>query len=146
MPVGTTIGIATDEGVLLEAMVAEVHEQVGGSERAPGMMVKPKLDADAARTWWKQRVTRRRGRASRCRRPIADGKVTVDARADEPATPRVPELDRRWPQHRGDRIVDRSRAPAATSRAPDVTDPSAAARLGGDRPRRTRSSTTASAR
>ena len=54
MPVGTTIGIATDDGVVLEATVAEVHEQVGGVERPPGMTVKPKLDSDAAHAWWKQ--------------------------------------------------------------------------------------------
>jgi hypothetical protein len=56
MPVGTAIGIATDEGVMLEATVAEVHEQVGGSERTPGMVVRPKLDADAQKSWWKERV------------------------------------------------------------------------------------------
>lgn len=57
MPVGTTIGIATDDGVLLEATVAEVREQVSGSERAPGMLLRPKLDADAGHSWWTQRVT-----------------------------------------------------------------------------------------
>jgi len=80
MPVGTTIGIATEDGVLLEAMVAEVREQVTGSDRAPGMVVKPKLDADAARTWWKQRVTVTDERSA----PQADaaGKVTVTARRE----------------------------------------------------------------
>jgi hypothetical protein len=78
MPVGTTIGIATDDGVLLEATVAEVHEQVTGTERAPGMMVKPKLDADAARAWWKERVSIAEEKAA----PPADteGKVTVRSR------------------------------------------------------------------
>ncbi len=57
MPVGTAIGIATDDGVLLEAQVAEIHEQVGGSERPPGMTVRPRLDADAQKTWWTARVS-----------------------------------------------------------------------------------------
>ena len=57
MPVGTTIGIATDDGVLLEATVAEVREQVTGADRPPGMLLRPKLDADAGHSWWKQRVT-----------------------------------------------------------------------------------------
>jgi hypothetical protein len=57
MPVGTAIGIATDDGVLASAIVTEIHEQVGGSEHTPGMLVKPALDGDAARTWWAARVT-----------------------------------------------------------------------------------------
>lgn len=78
MPVGTTIGIAAEDGLVLEATVAEIHEQVGNSDRAPGMLVKPKLDADAARAWWKQRV-------SIPEEPVApaadaDGKVTVRSR------------------------------------------------------------------
>lgn len=78
MPVGTTIGIAAEDGIVLEATVAEIHEQVGNSDRAPGMLVKPKLDADAARAWWKQRV-------SIPEEPVApaadaDGKVTVRSR------------------------------------------------------------------
>ena len=92
MPVGTAIGIATDDGVLLEATVTEVHEQVtgprmepggpaptGGAERAPGMMVKPKLDADAARTWWQQRVSMPELEKP-TPAPAADGKVTVRSR------------------------------------------------------------------
>jgi hypothetical protein len=55
MPVGTAIGIATDDGVAIEAQVAAIHEQVGGSDRPPGMLVRPKLDADA-QTWWSARV------------------------------------------------------------------------------------------
>jgi len=57
MPVGTPIGIATDDGVLIEALVAEVREQITGVEQIPGMVVKPKLEADAARSWWQERVT-----------------------------------------------------------------------------------------
>jgi len=77
MPVGTTIGISTDDGVLLEAMVAEVHEQVTGSDKPPGMLVKPKLDADAQRSWWKQRVS---VEDKPMPQADADGKVTVRSR------------------------------------------------------------------
>lgn len=55
MPVGTTISIATDDGPTLEAIVTAIHEQVGGSEKAPGMTVKPAL-SDAGAAWWKERV------------------------------------------------------------------------------------------
>lgn len=51
MPVGTTIAIATDDGVTLDAVVAEIHEQVGGSGHTPGMLVRPTLDGAAA-AWW----------------------------------------------------------------------------------------------
>jgi len=56
MPVGTAIGITTDDGVIVEATVSEICEQVTGSDKTPGMVVKPKLEADAARSWWKARV------------------------------------------------------------------------------------------
>ena len=56
MPVGTLIAISTDEGVTLEATVTQIHEQVGGSERVPGMAVKPALGAEAASSWWQARV------------------------------------------------------------------------------------------
>ena len=57
MPVGTSIAIATEDQVAFEAVVIGVHEQIGGSERAPGMLVKPQLDDDARRAWWEKRVT-----------------------------------------------------------------------------------------
>lgn len=57
MPVGTLIAINTDEGVQLEATVAAIHEQVGGSDRVPGMIVKPSLADEAAGSWWKARVS-----------------------------------------------------------------------------------------
>jgi hypothetical protein len=89
MPVGTTIGIATDDGVVLEATVAEVREQVTGSDRVPGMIVRPALDAEEARTWWKQRVS------IEDEPPLpeadADGKVTVRSRRMSGELP-VPEL------------------------------------------------------
>ena len=56
MPVGTQIGITTDEGVALEAVVMSIHEQVGGSDRVPGMTVKPSLAAEASQSWWQARV------------------------------------------------------------------------------------------
>lgn len=87
MPVGTTIGIATDDGVVLEAIVAQVHEQVGGATTAPGMLVKPTLDEDAARAWWKQRVTV--VEAETVPRADADGKVTVRKRPGDSAVPEL---------------------------------------------------------
>ncbi|MFN0252479.1 MAG: hypothetical protein ACKV2T_36720 [Kofleriaceae bacterium] len=57
MPVGTTIAIATDEGHTLDAVVTAIHEQVGGSDKHPGMTVKPALDSSrAVAAWWKERV------------------------------------------------------------------------------------------
>lgn len=56
MPVGTQIAISTDEGVTLDATVTQIHEQVGGSDRVPGMIVKPVLEATAASSWWQARV------------------------------------------------------------------------------------------
>jgi hypothetical protein len=57
MPVGTQIAILTDDTVALEAVVVEIHEQVAGSEHAPGMVLRPRLDGDAAKQWWQKRVT-----------------------------------------------------------------------------------------
>ncbi len=56
MPVGTAIAIATDEGIVLDAIVTAIHEQVGGSDRTPGMTMSPTLADDAARSWWRARV------------------------------------------------------------------------------------------
>lgn len=56
MPVGTTIVIATDEGVSFDAIVTSIHEQVGGSDTAPGMLVTPALGDDARESWWRARV------------------------------------------------------------------------------------------
>jgi hypothetical protein len=57
MPVGTTVSIHSDDGMVLEALVRELHEQVGGSDRAPGMTIAPTLKDDAALAWWHARVT-----------------------------------------------------------------------------------------
>jgi len=56
MPVGTAISIATDEGLLFDAMVMAIHEQVGGSDRVPGMVVAPALADESRQAWWKARV------------------------------------------------------------------------------------------
>ena len=56
MPVGTQVAISTDEGVSFEAVVTQVHEQVGGSDRTPGMTVRPQLADDRASSWWVARV------------------------------------------------------------------------------------------
>ena len=55
MPVGTQIAITTDDGVSFDAIVAEIHEQVGGATQTPGMLVQPALEGAAA-DWWKSRV------------------------------------------------------------------------------------------
>jgi hypothetical protein len=57
MPVGTPVAIATDDGAGFEATVIEIHEQVGGSERPPGMTVAPALATEAAEAWWRARIT-----------------------------------------------------------------------------------------
>jgi hypothetical protein len=87
MPVGTTIGIATEDGVLIEALVAEVREQTTGSDKPAGMIVKPKLEADATRTWWKQRVTVTDEPPPP--RADADGRVTVTKRGPDSAVPEL---------------------------------------------------------
>ena len=57
MPVGTAIVITTDEGLALEATVMQIHEQIGGSERVPGMIVAPALAEEAGASWWKERAS-----------------------------------------------------------------------------------------
>ncbi|MGN6108252.1 MAG: hypothetical protein ACTHU0_24305 [Kofleriaceae bacterium] len=56
MPVGTRVVIATDEGLALDAVVTHVHEQVGGSDRVPGMTVAPALGDDQVAAWWQARI------------------------------------------------------------------------------------------
>ncbi|MCX5741268.1 MAG: hypothetical protein NT062_02075 [Proteobacteria bacterium] len=56
MPVGTTISIATDDGLAIEAKVLAIHEQVGGSDQVPGMNVAPLLVDPAIASWWTARV------------------------------------------------------------------------------------------
>lgn len=73
MPVGTVIGILTDDTVAVDAQVIEIHEQVAGAELPPGMVVKPRLSGDVAQAWWQQRVTL----------------PELSSRADTPAAPVV---------------------------------------------------------
>jgi hypothetical protein len=51
---------------------------VTGADAAPGMLVKPKLDADAQRAWWKQRVSLTEEKAMPA--PDSEGRVTVLSR------------------------------------------------------------------
>jgi hypothetical protein len=53
MPVGTSIEITIEGGIVVKATVARVHEQVGGSDRPPGMGVHAVVDT-AARAWWER--------------------------------------------------------------------------------------------
>jgi hypothetical protein len=57
MPVGTTVVLSIEGGISITATVRGVHEQVGGSERPPGMRVAPTLEGEAATRWWAERVT-----------------------------------------------------------------------------------------
>jgi hypothetical protein len=57
MPVGTPLAITTDEGLTFDVLVMYVHEQVGGSDRAPGMTIKPTLADEKLATWWQGKVT-----------------------------------------------------------------------------------------
>jgi hypothetical protein len=127
MPVGTIIGIATEDGMLLEATVAEVREQVTGSDRTPGMVVRPKLEAEAARTWWKQHVSIDEEAAAP---PAdADGKVTVMSRrlSGQTAVPKLQDDGRNTAVMS---VIDDSAAAVAAVEAaaeqgdPGVTDPS----------------------
>lgn len=88
MPIGTVIGIATEDGVMIEARVAEVHEQVTGRERPPGMRVVPAFEAEAARAWWQARVSTEDKAVPQA---DADGKVTVVSRrkTDNAAVPEL---------------------------------------------------------
>ncbi len=79
MPVGTTLGIATDDGVLLEAVVTEIHEQIGGGDKVPGMLVRPNLTIEAQDAWWRSRIALPEVKAESKAPPPADadGKVTL---------------------------------------------------------------------
>jgi hypothetical protein len=92
MPVGTTIGIATDDGVLLEAVVAEVREQSAGAEHPPGMLVKPNLSVEAQDRWWRSRIDLPEAARDKAPPPAdADGKVTLVSQRNS-SMAAVPEL------------------------------------------------------
>jgi hypothetical protein len=57
MPVGSRIAITAEEGMAFDAVVTALHEQVGGSDRTPGMTVAPALVAEPAAAWWAARVS-----------------------------------------------------------------------------------------
>jgi hypothetical protein len=78
MPVGTSIAITTDDGVAIDAIVTEIHEQVGGSSQTPGMLVQPAL-AGAAADWWKARVV--------APDPVPEPPKAEDLRATDPMVP-----------------------------------------------------------
>jgi hypothetical protein len=56
MPVGSELALIADDGFTVAATVTWVHEQVAGSDRTPGMIVAPRLAAEAATTWWQARI------------------------------------------------------------------------------------------
>src|SRR5215467_14467642 len=56
MPVGAQIAIVADDGATFEAIVTAIHEQIAGSDRAPGMIVAPALGEAQATAWWTSRV------------------------------------------------------------------------------------------
>jgi hypothetical protein len=94
MPVGTTIGIATEDGLQLEAVVAEVREQTGGSEQPPGMLVKPTAGGEAQDAWWRSRIDHPDAGREKDKAPPpadADGKVTLVSPRMSGSSP-VPEL------------------------------------------------------
>lgn len=94
MPVGTSIAIAGDDGTGFEATVIEIHEQVTGSERPPGMTVAPALATEAAEAWWRARVTLDADGGARPRTTTAGGRTrppTVRPRSHTaPAPPASP--------------------------------------------------------
>ncbi|MBK7539190.1 MAG: hypothetical protein IPI49_28250 [Myxococcales bacterium] len=51
MPVGTRLSIASGD-LVVGAKVIEVVEQTAGSDRPPGMLVRPHLEGEAQRSWW----------------------------------------------------------------------------------------------
>ena len=56
MPVGTAVAMATDDGLVFDAVVEAIHEQVGGSEQAPGMRIKPVFATDQLAAWWASHI------------------------------------------------------------------------------------------
>ena len=92
MPVGTAIAITTDDGVAFDATIAEVHEQVAGAERAPGMLVRPALDAADARGWWEARVQLPELPPSPAPAPVAPAAVVLPKRMTLQGPAAVPEL------------------------------------------------------
>ena len=98
MPVGTSILIATDEGVSIEAKVTAIHEQTGGSDKPPGMTIAPSLADEALESWWRARVAypdedvaRPRTASSPIVRPRAHAQVDDVPPVPEPVPVRAPD-------------------------------------------------------
>lgn len=125
MPVGTTIGITTDDGVQLEATVAEIYEQVGGLDRPPGMLVRPLFASAANETWWTSRsdgaaAPAESAKAAKAPPPAdADGKVTVTSRRMS-GQAAVPELVDDGRNTAVMEVVDDSRIAAVATQAADA--------------------------
>lgn len=88
MPVGTQIAISTDEGVTLDATVTQIHEQVGGSDRVPGMTVKPALGVEVSLSWWQARVALPEESAQQ--KPDRSRPITVRPRSHTVPAPMAP--------------------------------------------------------
>jgi hypothetical protein len=86
MPVGTRVAIATDDGVQIDAVVAEIHEQVAGASATPGMRLHPTLEGAGA-TWWNARAVTPDSEPARS--PPSDTLVptTIVGRSHKPTTP-----------------------------------------------------------
>ncbi len=56
MPVGTALSLATDEGIVIDAVVAGIKEQVAGAEVVPGMKIVPAFGDEKIKSWWHARV------------------------------------------------------------------------------------------
>ncbi len=131
MPIGTALSIQVD-GLTIAARVIEIVEQTAGSERAPGMKVKPALEGEAERKWW---ASASGGELPpvEARAPLVEAKP-VEARAllaeAKPAEARAPlaeaaEVKRSEAAARPDRPVvaeDQPRAPAPSASAHDTVE------------------------
>jgi hypothetical protein len=87
MPVGSTIVIATDDGASLEATVTQIFEQIGGSDRVPGMIVAPALADDAAAAWWRARTARPELADQPAQPPARSKPLTVRPRSSSTPAP-----------------------------------------------------------
>lgn len=87
MPVGSTIVIATDEGASLEATVTQIFEQIGGSDRVPGMIVAPALADDAGAAWWKARIALPESGDQPAQPPARSKPLTVRPRSSSTPAP-----------------------------------------------------------
>jgi hypothetical protein len=93
MPVGTALEIATDEGPRIAAVVARVHEQVGGSDQPPGMRVTPALaGAGDAAAWWQARAAELPAPPEEPEpEPAPEPEAAVEPAVEATAAPEVPE-------------------------------------------------------